>query len=231
MPVVQTRSTNSSGLSIALAFLSPVSAGSLIHVWVAGRSNPCTSCADDVNAGAYTAGPQAANASSVQSVRSWYFVASSAGTITVTGSFAVSTDASSIVIQEVSSVYTASANDQQNTNQANSSATQTSGNITTTIADEWMTGAVSIRDAPTTLTLSGSDFTERVNTGYGRKFVTADRIVAATGTYVLTYTSSPADDWCAAIISFKLLSTQVLAANFKDCRRIRPSMFMPGNAR
>lgn len=203
--IVQATGTNGSGTSVALAFGSNLTAGNLSFVWAAGRTNPCTSVDDTLHGvAAYTehVASRAANVSSVQSIRAYYKENTSSGACTVTANYSVSSDATSIAIQEISGLATSSAVDQGNNGTGNS-ATLSSGNITTTQADEIIFGAASQRQGGSSDLTIDADYTLQIDTGYGREFITGYRIVSATETNNFAPTSAAADDFCASVISFK----------------------------
>lgn len=203
--VVQSTGSNGSGTSLALAFGSGLTAGNLAFAWGAGRTNPCTSVDDTLHGvAAYTehVASRSSNGSSAQSIRAYYRENTSAGACTVTANYAVSSDATSLAIQEISGLATSSAVDQGN-NANGSSATLVSGNITTTVADEIILGAASQRQGGTSNLTIDPDYTVQIDTGYGREFMTGYRIVSATETNNYQPTSAAVDDYCASIISFK----------------------------
>lgn len=204
---IQSLTATGSGTSLGLVLLSSVAAAHFLHAWAAGQSNPATSVADDIN-GSYTASPtaSASNASSVQSVRSYYKENTGAGVTTVTATYSVSTDGAALVVQEVSYVNSASAIDKEAvSNNQNAAAAPVSGTTASTAqANEWVTAALTIRLSTLSSYTSGYIIRADSITFNGRKLSVGTLSVTTTGAQAFSATASGADDACGAIVTFKL---------------------------
>lgn len=96
-------SNNATGTTIALAFSSPVTAGSSIHVFAscANIGTPTMSCADSLN-GTYGSYLDSINSSAGGQINShWKFDNSAGGTITITVTFSATETFRSIWIREI----------------------------------------------------------------------------------------------------------------------------------
>lgn len=106
-------------------------------------------------------------------------------------------------IHEESGVATSSALDQSNSGSGSSTAPD-SGNVTTTVADEWIFG-ICATDTDVGFT-AGASFGHLVmspSTGGSQREATEDRIVSATSTYSAPFTVSPTNDWGCIVLAFK----------------------------
>lgn len=114
-------------------------------------------------------------------------------TVTQTGAF------TGLVVAEYSGIATTSSFDQTNSGSAVSSS-PSSGNVTTTQADELLVGFATTE--PGVTWTAGTNFTLRDANSSGQLQL-EDRIVSATGTYAATFTMSASQRWGCGIATFK----------------------------
>lgn len=97
--------------------------------------------------------------------------------------------------------------DQINAGGANST-TPNSGNVTTTVADEWIFGvAATDVDAGYTAGAAYGNLVASPSTGGSGREASEDRIVSATGTYSAAFTISPGGDWGCAVATYKFTAS------------------------
>jgi len=128
----------------------------------------------------------------------------------VTVTFSASVYNRTITVDQYSGCDTSAPLDQYNTGSGNSN-TPTTGNITTTVADEVLVAGVYL-GYPYTIT-AGTNYTLRTltNTAPSRG-ASEDRIVSATGTYNATFSISSSFYWATIVASFKAVAVAGPAA-------------------
>lgn len=110
-----------------------------------------------------------------------------------------------LTLHEYSGIATSAALDQTNGSEGDAGTALSSGNITTTQADELLFGAGG-NSASGTLSL-GTDYSNlavSLSAAGLHRLGAEDRIVASTGTYSATFTNSPSTNWMCLIASFKM---------------------------
>jgi hypothetical protein len=119
----------------------------------------------------------------------------------VTVTYSASVTYRTITVDQYSGCDPSAPLDQYNTGSGNSAA-PTTGNITTTSADEVLVAGVHL-DANKTIT-AGANYTKRTLTDPAPSFgASEDRIVSATGTYNATFSLNSAAGWVIIVASFK----------------------------
>lgn len=195
------------GTTLSLILPSAVVAGNFLHAWGAGQANPVTAMSDDVN-GSYTASAtaQASNASSVQSVRSYYKESVGAGITTVTATYGAGSTDGALIVHEVTYVNSASAIDKEaaSSNQNATGAPVSGTTAATSQGQEWVTAALTIRLSTLSAYTSGYVIAADSQTFNGRKISVGSLSVNTTGAQAFSATASAADDACGAIATFKL---------------------------
>ena len=121
-------------------------------------------------------------------------------TPTVTVTFSVNATFRRIGMHEVSGLATTGALDQTNGGTDDIGTTVAPGNVTTTVADEYLFAGGTSFEAQTFT--PGTSWTARATPSTDN--FTQDRIVAATGTYATSYTQSSSAAWIAQAATFKI---------------------------
>lgn len=107
---------------------------------------------------------------------------------------------------EYSGIASTSGFDQSNSGQdiTGTNAAPSSGNVTTTVANELLLGGMVSSQAAAVTFTAGSSFTNRegpIDTAW--RMYSSDRIVSSTGTYAYTGTLSGNDTWIALVATYK----------------------------
>jgi hypothetical protein len=196
---VQSDSENSGSVSTeSIAFGSNNTAGNTIIVAVR-QGTPTeigtVTITDSQGNTYYEVARQASNSDHINFIFAAYNITAGANTVTCTFD---SVRTMRWAIHEYSGIQTRGAVDQTAGAQG-TSATASSGNITTTHANALLFGMASV-NGDETFTAGGS-FTDRE--AVTTKMATADRIVSATGTYSASFSLSGSDTWAALVAAFK----------------------------
>lgn len=130
----------------------------------------------------------------------WYAENITGGTTpTVTVNFSGSATFRRIGMHEVSGLATSGSLDQTNAGTATSGTTVNPGNVTTTVADEYLfAGGTCFNNETFT---QGTNWNAR--TTPATDTFTQDRIVSSTGTYATSFTDSLSAEWVAQAATFK----------------------------
>jgi len=130
----------------------------------------------------------------------------------VTATFGGSIDDRTITVDQYSGCDTTAPLDQYNTGTGDSN-TPTTGDITTTAANEVLVaGVYNCYFYPSTIT-AGTNYTLRTLTDPAPSYgASEDRIVSATGTYNATFSLDIARDWVSIVASFKAVAVAGPAA-------------------
>jgi len=186
----------------SLAFTTNNTAGNLIVVAVRiGSPSTTTVSVRDTNGNSYSLARSQVQTTDGHQAWVYYakIIAAGANTVTVTLS---ATATLRVAIHEYSGLDTAAPLD-QTTSAPGSGTAPTSGSVTTTAANELLFGMGSSANARTWT--AGTGYTLRQ--APAGKLETADRIVAATGSFSASASLSAADDWTAIIVTFKTWAT------------------------
>ena len=181
--------------------------GNLLVVFVGLRDTSVTvSSIADTAGNTYTYVTRIAGTSSA--IECWYAknITGNANNV-VTATFSASVYYRTITVNQYSGCDTSAPLDQYNTGTGYDTA-PTTGNITTTVADEVLVAGV--RLLASRIITAGTNYTKRVDTSsWG---ASEDRIVSATGTYNATFSLSDVTYWATIVASFKAVAVAGLAA-------------------
>ena len=196
---VQGRNTQvTSGTKASLAFSKANTAGNLIVAYVVW-DNPGAVTVSDTRGNSYTAATARQSWGNNWSAQVFYASGISAGSNTVTATFATSIKSFGIVyLHEYSGLAAVSPVD-VSASASGSSASMSSGAVTTTQANDLLFAA-GVSD--NTITAPGVGFTKRL-TGFGN--LTEDRVVTSTGSYAGTATQN-GGAWAMQLVAFRASS-------------------------
>jgi outer membrane protein assembly factor BamB len=187
-----------SGTKASRAFSKANAAGNLIVAYVVW-DNPGTVTLSDTRGNTYTAATARQSWGNNWSAQVFYASGISAGSNTVTATFGTSIKSFGIVyLHEYSGLANVSPVD-VSASAAGSSASMSSGAVTTTQANDLLFGAGVSTNSVTT---AGTGFTARL-TGFGN--LTEDRIVTTTGSYAGTATQN-GTAWAMQLVAFRAAS-------------------------
>ena len=184
-------SKTSSGISTS--FASSTTAGNAIVVAVSAAGSAITSVAD-------TQGNSYKQAVVSGGTAIWYAANIRGSADTITAQFASSSGFSLIYVHEYAGLDPSSPLDQVSTStsvQIGNGTAITSGNVTTTQANELIFGYASVDN---NVSAGGAGFTVRQTAGGN---MSEDMIVSAAGTYAATFTQNFSGGWTATIATFK----------------------------
>jgi len=188
--------------SVAVPFISAQTAGNLNVVVVGWNDSTATiSSITDTKGNVYTlaVGPTIQSGSATQSIYYANNIApATANGNTVTVAFAPAAGFVDVRIAEYSGLSTVNSLDVAVGAQGNST-TSSSGNVTTTNANDLLIGANLVQSGTTG---AGTGFTSRVITPQDADIL-EDRVVTATGTYSATAPVSPSASWIMQIVAFR----------------------------
>jgi len=175
--------------------------GNLLVVFVG-----CHSISVTVSSIADTAGNTYTKVTSIKdsydTIECWYAknITGNANNV-VTATYSDSVDYRTITVDQYSGCDTSTPLDQYNTGTGNDTA-PTTGNITTTAADEVLVAGVYLRVSKTIT--AGTNYTLRTLTNSAPSYAASeDRIISATGTYNATFSLDSATYWITIVASFK----------------------------
>ena len=190
-----------SGTTASLAFSSANTSGNLIVVYVVW-DNPGTVTVSDTRGNIYTAATARQTWGSNWSAQAFYASNILGGSNTVKATFGTAIKSFGIVyLHEYSGLATASPVD-VSASAAGTSASMSSGAVTTTQANDLLFAAGA---SANTVTTPGTGFTTRL-TGFGN--LTEDRVVTTTGSYAGTATQN-ASSWVMQLVAFRVASTVI----------------------
>ena len=187
-----------SGTKASLAFSNANTAGNLIVAYVVW-DNPGAVTVSDTRGNTYTAATTRQNWGNNWSAQVFYASGIKAGSNTVTATFGTSIKSFGIVyLHEYSGLASVSPVD-VSASAAGSSASMSSGAVTTTQANDLLFAA-GVSD--NTVTTAGTGFTTRL-TGFGN--LTEDRVATTSGSYAGTATQNGAA-WAMQLVAFRAAS-------------------------
>ncbi len=190
-----------SGTTASLAFPSANTSGNLIVVYVVW-DNPGTVTVSDTRGNTYTAATARQSWGSNWSAQAFYASNILGGSNTVKATFGTAIKSFGIVyLHEYSGLATASPVD-VSASAAGTSASMSSGAVTTTQANDLLFAAGA---SDNTVTTPGTGFTARL-TGFGN--LTEDRVVTTTGSYAGT-ASQNGSTWVMQLVAFRVASTAI----------------------
>ena len=190
-----------SGTTASLAFPSANTAGNLIVVYVVW-DNPGTVTVSDTRGNTYTAATARQTWGSNWSAQAFYASNILGGSNTVKATFGTAITSFGIVyLHEYSGLATASPVD-ASASAVGTSASMSSGAVTTTQANDLLFAAGA---SANTVTTPGTGFTPRL-TGFGN--LTEDRVVTTTGSYAGTATQN-GTTWVMQLLAFRVASTAI----------------------
>jgi len=177
--------------------------GNLLVVFVGMNSTSVTvSSIADTAGNTYTKVTSIKDSEINDTIECWYAknITGNANNV-VTATFSGSVGYRTITVDQYSGCDTSAPLDQYNTGAGENTA-PTTGNITTTLANEVLVAGVYLR-AFKTIT-AGTNYTIRTLTDPTYAYAASeDRIVSATGTYHATFSLSISTYWVTIIVSFK----------------------------
>ncbi len=185
-----------SGTTASLAFPSANTSGNLIVVYVVW-DNPGTVTVSDTRGNTYTAATARQSWGNNWSAQAFYASNILGGSNTVKATFGTAIKSFGIVyLHEYSGLATASPVD-VSASAAGTSASMSSGAVTTTQANDLLFAAGA---SDNTVTTPGTGFTARL-TGFGN--LTEDRVVTTTGSYAGT-ASQNGSTWVMQLVAFRV---------------------------
>jgi type II secretory pathway pseudopilin PulG len=201
--------SNSASTTIAQAFSSNVTGGSLIVAAVSWDtvSTTTVTCSDS-QGNTYTTATNNNDTTNTQALAICYAPNAAGGATTVTATFGASSTTLRLAVHEYRGVAATSPVDVSSMNVANgTTATDniTSNAATTTVGGDLIFGAVMETAASTTTINAGTGFTRRQITQ--NELATQDRIQAAAGSVASTQTFTTALRYTAHMVAFKASTT------------------------
>lgn len=198
-----TPATVFSGTTIALAYGSNVTAGSLLSCWI--YANHGISGVADSRSQTFSSAVNATDGATY-SLANYYFLNTTAGADTVTVTFAGAVTYASLQCAEYSGVATSSALDQATSNSQTDPGTATnaitSGNVTTTTAGQLILGWTSALVVGAGTVSAGTGYTGRTNVFGDTLF--EDQVQSSAGSIAATFTTNLATaDHITLISTFK----------------------------
>lgn len=192
-----------SGTTIALAYGSNVTAGSLLTCWV--YANHGVSGVADSRSQTFTSAVSVTDGATY-TLANYYFLNTTAGADTVTVTFAGAITYASLQCAEYSGVATSAALDQATSNSQTDPGTATdaitSGNVTTTTNGQLILGWTSALVVGAGTVSAGTSYTGRINVFGDTLF--EDRVQASAGSIAATFTTNHAtSDYITLISTFK----------------------------
>lgn len=178
-----------SGTTVALAYGSNVTAGSLLSCWI--YANHGISGVADSRSQTFTSAVNVTDGATY-SLANYYFLNTTAGADTVTVTFAGAVTYASLQCAEYSGVATSSALDQATSNSQTDPGTGanaiTSGNVTTTTAGQLILGWTSALVVGAGTVSAGTGYTGRINVFGDTLF--EDQVQGSAGSIAATFTTN-----------------------------------------
>ena len=192
-----------SGTTIALAYGSDVTAGSLLSCWI--YANHGISGVADSRSQTFSPAVNVTDGATY-SLANYYFLNTAGGADTVTVTFAGAVTYASLQCAEYSGVATSAALDQATSNSQTDPGTAanaiTSGNVTTTTNGQLILGWTSALVVGAGTVSAGTSYTGRINVFGDTLF--EDRVQASAGSIAATFTTNHAtSDYITLISTFK----------------------------